>query len=201
MVVNVVGASLYHQSEMIPLVILFSLTARKLTPHDYPCGHKKPFTMPLVFELSSTPAAVSGTVNYYELNTGGSYAPVITSPNPTHIHADQDWEVRLEGLTQSGALFGSWGGNTWRLRLYVEMIGGGEHLATYDTTFAVNTTTPTFTYPDKVISIPAGSLVPGLYKLYAELVMLDAGTPNQTPIAGAGELTPSSGTILQVMAA
>jgi hypothetical protein len=157
--------------------------------------------MPLVFELTSTPASVTANVNYYELNTGGSYTPAITNPNPSHIHADQAWEVRLESLTQNGALFGSWGGNKWRFRLYLEMIGGGEHLATYDTTFAVNTTTPTFTYPDQVINIPPFSLAPGLYKLYAELVMIDNGTPNQTPIAGAGELTPNVGTILQVMEA
>ncbi|MFZ4634534.1 MAG: hypothetical protein ACOYNO_10045 [Saprospiraceae bacterium] len=154
--------------------------------------------MPLVFELTTSPGTVTGTVEYHELNTGGVFVPNLTNPNPAQIHDDQDWEVRLIGLTQTGAQFLSYAGNQWRFTLYVEMLGGSEHVPTYQTTFPVIASDP-HVYATQTINIPALSLAPGLYKLYAELLMV---TPSgHSPIAGADSLLPTSGTVLQIMKA
>lgn len=153
----------------------------------------------LNFEWTTIPISVIGEVNYYELVGGGSYAPVITSPNPSHIQGDQPWQVELQNLTQSGAIFAAFGGNRWRFRVYFEQIGSGEHNPGYYETFFGVVAAAYHVYPNQVISMRPRALDSGLYKVYAELVMLDSS--NLTPIAGAGELTPSGtvGKVLQII--
>ena len=155
----------------------------------------------LSFELSTIPGTISANVNFYELATpGGDYAEVIGGANPEHIHDDQDWEVRLENLTQNGAIFGAFGGNQWRFRIYFEQLGAGEGPGYKEVVFAVNTNVP-FTYPTQKITVPAGYLAEGNYELVAELKMIDAN--GLAPISGAGKLapggTPGTGKILQII--
>lgn len=150
----------------------------------------------LTFELTTLPGTISGDVNYYELAGGGDYNPVLTPLNPAQIHDDQPWEIRLQGLTQTGAIFGAFGGNVWQFKVLFELLGGGEAAPGFkQITFAVNTTVP-FTYADKVISFAPGEIPVGEYKIYATLKMVDAN--HLSPIAGAGELT-QSGTLLQII--
>ena len=157
----------------------------------------------LTFELSTTPGTISADVNYYEKPGGGDYdpqpLPVPAPPanqNPMQIHDDQPWCVQLENLSQSGAIFGAFGGNNWEFKVIFELLGQGELSPGFKTvSFAVNTTVP-FTYPTQVINFAAGEIPEGEYKVYATLKMLDAA--GLSPIAGAGELTPS-GRLLQII--
>ena len=153
----------------------------------------------LTFELTTVPGTISASVNYFEFAGGGDYSPVINNPNPTQIHDDQPWQVRLQALSQNGAVFGAFGGNQWRFRVYFEAIDTSATAPAFQQViFPVNTAVP-FTYPDQVINIPAGYAGPGIYKLFAELVMVDSN--GLTPVAGAGELTPSGagGKILHII--
>ncbi len=166
----------------------------------------------LIFELSTTPGTISAEVNYYEKAGGADYDPQpvpIPAPpanqNPMQIHDDQPWCVQLENLVQTGAIFGAFGGNTWEFKVIFEELGQGEGPASVIHNFAVNTTTPTFTYPVQVINFAAGALPVGEYKVYTTLKMVDesidpiTGVQKKlTPIAGAGEIT-GSGRLLQII--
>ncbi len=137
------------------------------------------------FELTTIPGTITGNVNWYETATGGDWDPVIQAPDPTIIHDDQDWLVQLKQLTQTGPIWGAWTGNQWHFRLYFEQIGLGEGPGRLAITFAVNAGTP-FVYPDQTINIPAGTVPVGIYKLYAELELVDQN--GLTPVSGLAEL-------------
>ena len=152
----------------------------------------------LTLERTTIPVYVPGNVNYYENLSGGDYTPAIISPNPPQIHDDQTWKVELQNFTQNGSIFGAFGANQWYFRLIIEQLGGGEMSTFFQINFPVSTL-PFHVYPTQTINVPAGALPSGLYKLYVSLEMRDAN--GLTPIAGAGELTPSgiNGKVLQVV--
>ena len=141
--------------------------------------------VPVTFELTTTPGTISGKVNWYEKATGGDWDPVLQNPSPTIIHDDQDWMVVLEELTQTGPIWGAWTGNHWYFRIYFEQIGPGEGPDRLGISFAVNAATP-YTYGDQTINIPSGTLPIGIYKLYAELELVDQN--HLTPVSGLAEL-------------
>jgi hypothetical protein len=155
----------------------------------------------LSFEFTTTPGTIAGDVNYYELNMGGNYDPKISPLNPEQIHDDQDWEVKLEGLSQSGAIWQSWGGNNFHFRVYFERLGAGEGPGYLEEVFAVVPDDP-HTYPDVVITVPAGYLPVGNYELVAELKMID--DDGMSPVSGARKLNigggaSGEGRILQII--
>lgn len=149
----------------------------------------------LTLELTTTPGTITGDVNYYENLSGGDYTAIVTNPNPAVIHDDQSWHVDLENFTQSGAIFGAFGGNFWHFKVLFEQLGAGEGPASKTITFPVNTSSP-FTYPTKTVTFSPGEIPEGEYKVYVTIKMLDSN--GLSPIAGAGELT-QSGALLQVI--
>jgi hypothetical protein len=155
----------------------------------------------LSFELTTTPGTISADVNYYEVESGGDYDPVVDPDlaNPEHIHDDQDWEIRLENMVQDGAVFGAFGGNTWRFRVYFELYGEGEGPGFLETTFDVETETDEFEYPTQIISVTAGTLPVGNYEMVGELAMVDEN--GLTPISGAKKIYPLAvpGNMLQII--
>lgn len=139
----------------------------------------------LTFELTTIPGTIQGGVSWYEDQGGGDWTPVITNADPPIIHDDQPWRVVLENLTQTGPIWGAWTGNDWFFRVYFEQIGAGEGPARLQVQFPVNAGTP-FTYADQTINIAAGTVPVGIYKLYAELELLDQN--GLTPVSGLAEL-------------
>ena len=124
------------------------------------------------FEITLTPSSLSGQGNWFELPGGGDYDAVVTNPNPPYIQDDQAWQIRLQKLTQIGAVFGSLTSNKWVATAHFEKIGAGEGPASMSTSFPVNGT-PKHTYPDQIIDIAPGAVPVGIYIVYLELEMVD----------------------------
>ncbi len=159
----------------------------------------------LTFEITTAVSTLTGDVDYFELPGGGDFVPDITNPNPAQIHDDQAFEVHLHNLNQTGAMWAVWSAappfptNThFRFRVYFEEIGSGEGPIYKEHLFKIEPGNPHL-YPTQTITVPAGYLNVAMYKMFAELKVIDI--TGKSPVAGAGELTPAglNGKVLQII--
>lgn len=126
---------------------------------------------------------ISGNVHLHEGPALPPNPPAVTPP-VNIINTGQDLFIHFV-WTENGTLANSFAGWSFECRAYLELMGSGEVPAN-PTPVSVNFNTVTNSY-NAVISIPAGTLAEGAYKLIATLVMHDPGG-NPTPLAAYDEI-------------